>query len=58
MAKVLGIAEAVTVLGEGLLLHSHARMNDEQSPMVGTPAAVLDVLVALDDQAGPRLPHR
>jgi hypothetical protein len=54
--KSVGIAEEPTVLGEGVSIHRRAGMDDEWSPMVGTPAAVLDILTALDDQARPRLP--
>ena len=53
--KVVRIAEEATVLGESYSIHRHASMDDEWTPIVGTPTAVFDVLAALDDQAGPWL---
>jgi hypothetical protein len=43
------------VFCEGLSVNGFARMNDQQSSILGAPAAVLDAFVALDDEVRPRL---
>ena len=45
--KVVRIAEEATVLGERYSIHRHASMDDEWTPIVGTPTAVFDVLTAV-----------
>jgi hypothetical protein len=45
----------VTVLSECRSVYRQASMDDEQAPVSRFPTPVLDVLLALDNQAGPRL---